>query len=190
LAFVGTATPKLLVDIATGLQLEKFNLKRWVSEKAFQQNMDLSNWIQALNDDFYEKIFLIANCDWHNATTSVSELLSIINNILILRLDEALFSELTAGNPKRAYLKFSGPVQHLEHPDLKRFVASITAFIVASDYNMTILTQLLDKVYPVKREQNSYFPKPDQRAQLRADPKGQQLQDQLEKLLQIEKVKP
>jgi hypothetical protein len=180
----------VVVDIATGFQLEKYNFKRLIAEEAFKRNIDLSLWVQALNDDYYQAIFQMIGCQWQTAAANVEDLLMLINNTFVLRLEEALFNELKTTKPKKIYLKFSAPVQHLEHTDLQKFVVSVTAFIVASDFNSTILNQLLNRVYPLQREANLYFPKPDQMAVLQSKPEVQHLQSDLEKILKVKKIKP
>ncbi len=141
-----------LIEEASGYTIFKESVIDSFAKKLYEeQNDEAFKWIRTLPNLFFENIFEMIQTDWAAVYKNPDYSMEIIHNILFMRIDAALFSEMRTQIPKRRYLRKNKKEQDLELPKLKEYRIAIESLIKASGYNLNIFIQLLDKTYPKQK---------------------------------------
>lgn len=107
-------------------------------------------WAKSLPTSFLEHFMEIAHLDWQTLNDNLPTLSGLLQRNFFLRLPETLHQTLKEQKPKRTYRRKGNQPQKIENARLQEIISIITGLVITSGKNQTVLTQLLDKIYPIR----------------------------------------
>jgi len=138
-----------LIDQASGFNSSKEAVINSYIKKLYEEQNDVAfKWIQSMPTVFFENIFEMIQTDWKSVNTNPNYSMEFLHNILFMRMDSILLSEMRTQIPKRRYIRKSKKDQDTELPKLKEYRIAVESLIKASGFNQNIFMQLLDKTFP------------------------------------------
>lgn len=150
-----------LVDEATGYNKDKNRAKDELQQFLDKFiNKEMSKWIRAFDDSFFEMLYKLHNWDWSKTNKHPGVVGYWINDIVYERLGPMVLTELKQVNPKNEKGNRKGKhhqflTPELGTPKLKEHLAIVQALGKASSYSLPKFMQMLDAALPKQYQQLS-----------------------------------
>ncbi|RYZ81352.1 MAG: hypothetical protein EOP04_24155 [Proteobacteria bacterium] len=134
----------------TGLNFFRSAQKERITELLQNQSgLGRYFWVGILPGAFIQRLLQLRGLSWSDLPDKLSELSSLLQSHLFLRLPSGLAETLDANRPKRGYRRTNYQPQNIGNHDLQEMITVVTGLIITAQQNEAVLTQLLDRIYPL-----------------------------------------